>query len=252
MQARDAQDRLRALLVLLLEAVNKEGVKAWAIQTALTYALGREPKANKKQVWKLIQSIYQNELRTSFPDQEDPAQSFRRASGDAWEAFVHDYINSNPTLQKEGIRAVRLQGDDFRKLMKSVGLSLRPKDVDMFLQGVTEDGTVTLFGALFPKTSYAERIRADEGASRSLMGKGLWSATITLDARDELGTEEHPSVKRDTINRGAFHACYSFNEETNPGPKIHIVHCTEKGMTNPLVRDVVQEWHRRTAPFLRR
>lgn len=245
MQTEGDQDRLRNLLVLLLEAVNKEGVKAWAIQTALTYALGREPRANKKQVWKLIQSIYQKELRRSFPDQEDPAQSFRRASGDAWEAFVQDYINANPTLQKEGIRAVRLQGNDFFKLMKAIGLSLRPKDVDMFLQGIREDGTVVIFGALFPKTSYAERIRADEGASRSLILKELWSATITLDARDELGTEDQPSVKRDTINRGAFDACYSFNEETAPGSKIHIVHCTERGMSNPLVRDIVREWRRR-------
>lgn len=245
MHAESEQEHLRDLLVLLLEAVNKEGVKAWAIQTALTYSLGRDPRANKKQVWKLIQSIYQHELRGSFPDQEDPAQSFRRASGDAWEAFVQDYINSNPTLQKEGIRAVRLQGEDFRKLMKSLGLSLRPKDIDMFLQGIREDGAVLIFGALFPKSSYAERIRADEGASRTLMGKGLWSATVTLDARDELGSEDRPSVKRDTINRGAFHACYSFNEETRPGPRIHIVHCTDKGMSNPLVRDIVREWRHR-------
>lgn len=245
MKKSGAESKLRNLLVLLLEAVNKEGVKAWAIQTALSYALGRDPKANKKQLWKLIQSIYQSELKSSFPDQEDPAQSFRRASGDAWEAFIQDYINSNPMLQKEGIRAVRLQGDDFRKLMKSLGLVLRAKDVDMFLQGIREDGTVAIFGALFPKTSYAERIRADEGASRSLMAKGLWSATVTLDARGELGTEERPSVKRDTINRGAFHACYSFNDETKPGPRIHLVHCNDRGLSNPLVRDVVDEWRNR-------
>lgn len=242
MQADGAADRLRSLLVLLLEATNKEGVKAWAIQTALTYALGREPQANKRDVWKLIQSIYQSEVRRSFPDQEDPGQSFRRASGDAWEGFIQDYINSNPTLQKAGIRAVRLQGDDFSKYMRALGSGLRPKDVDMFLQGITADGSVLVFGALFPKASYAERIRADEGASRALMGKGLWSATITLDARDELGTEARPSVKRDTINKGAFHGCYSFNDQTTPGPKVHIVHCTERGMSNPLVRDIVQQW----------
>lgn len=246
MQAPDAPNKLRDLLVLLLEAVNKEGVKAWAIQTALAYALGREPQANKRDVWKLIQSIYQTELRRSFPDQEDPGQSFRRASGDAWEAFVQDYINSNPILQKEGVRAVRLQGDDFRKLTRALGIQLRPKDVDMFLQGVKEDGSLVVFGALFPKASFAERIRADEPASRALMDKGLWSATVTLDAREELGTEQRPSVKRDTINRGAFDACYSFNDQTAPGPHIHIIHCTDKSMSNPLVRDIVREWRSRS------
>ena len=103
-----------------------------------------------------------------------------------------------------------------------------------------------MFGALFPKASYAERIRADEGASRLLMDKGLWSATITLDAREEMGTEERPSVKRQTINSGAFHGCYSFNENTQPGPKVHIVRCTERGMRrNPLIRDIMKAWRDR-------
>ena len=88
-------------------------------------------------------------------------------------------------------------------------MDLRPRDIDFFLQGVDETGTVRVFGALFPKASYPERIRADEGASRALISKGLWSATVTLDAREELGTEEQPSVKRRTINSGAFNACYS-------------------------------------------
>ncbi len=157
--------------------------------------------------------------------------------------FVEEYLNSNDRLRKEGLRAVRLHGEDFKRLTAALNVDLRPKDVDFFLQGVTESGSVRVFGALFPKASYAERIRADEGASRKLMENGLWSATVTLDAREELGTEDRPSVKRQTINRGAFHGCYSFNEHTSPGPNVHIVRCTERGMKNPLVRDIVKAWH---------
>lgn len=77
------------------------------------------------------------------------------------------------------------------------------------------------------------------------MEQGLWCATVTLDAREELGTEEHPSVKRRTINDGAFHGCYAFNENTSPGQHVFIVRCTDRGMTNPFVRDIIQAWRGR-------
>ena len=239
----DIAGQVRSLLVTLWEAERKPSVRAWAIHVALTFAINKFPNVNKREIWKLIQDEYTANLLIAFPDQREPGQSYRRASGDAWEMFVEEYLNSNDTLRKEGIRAVRLSGQDFRRLMTGLDANdLEPKDVDFFLQGVSEDGTLRVFGALFPKASYAERIRADETASRRLMGSGLWSATITLDAREELGTEEHPSVKRRTINNGAFHGCYSFNEHTNPGSNVHIVRCTERGMRNPLVRDIVHAW----------
>ena len=243
MKEADIAGQVRSLLVTLWEAERKPSVRAWAIHVALTFAINKFPSVNKREIWKLIQDEYTANLLTAFPDQREPGQSYRRASGDAWEMFVEEYLNSNDRLRKEGIRAVRLSGQDFRRLMTGLDTNdLEPKDVDFFLQGVSEDGTLRVFGALFPKASYAERIRADETASRRLMGTGLWSATITLDAREELGTEGHPSVKRRTINNGAFHGCYSFNEHTNPGPNVHIVRCTERGMRNPLVRDIVRAW----------
>ncbi len=238
-------DEVRSLLLTLWKAERKPGVKAWAIHVALTFAINEDPLVNKRDIWKLIQKEYVKNLRQRFPDQEEPSQSYRRASGDAWEMFVEEYLNSNDRLRQEGLRAVRLRGEDFKRLIAALDVDVRPKDVDFFLQGVDEDGSLRVFGALFPKASYAERIRADEGASRKLMEKGLWSGTVTLDAREELGTEDQPSVKRETINRGAFHGCYSFNEHTSPGPKVHIVQCTERGMRNPLVRDIVQAWRSR-------
>lgn len=241
------QDALRAsvqtLLLTLLEATDKEGVKAWAMQIAFEYALARSPSLNRRDIWKLIEQVYEENVRQSFPDQHDPAQSFRRASGDAFEAYVQAYINSNTLLQNEGVQAVRLRGKDFIGLTNRLSLPLRVKDIDLFLQGIGDDGVPRIFGALFPKASYAERIRADEGASRALMNKGLWSATVTIDARGELGTEQRPSVKRLTINGGAFDACYSFNNETAPGPRIFVVDPREHTQRrNPLVAGIIRAW----------
>lgn len=238
----DIASEVRGLLLTLWQAERKPGVRAWAIHVALTYAINKDPSVNKRDIWKLIQDEYIDNLQISFPDQREPAQSYRRASGDAWEMFIEEYLNSNDRLRTEGIRAVRLRGEDFARLTNALGVNLRARDVDFFLQGVDESGSTRVFGALFPKASYAERIRADEGASRALMEKGLWTATVTLDAREELGTEEQPSVKRQTINDGAFHGCYSFNEHTAPGPKVHIVQCTVRGMRNPLIGDIVRAW----------
>lgn len=233
---------VRSILTTLWEAERKPGVRAWAIHVALTYAINKNPNVNKRDIWKLIQEEYESNLRVAFPEQRDAAQSYRRASGDAWEMFIEEYLNSNDALRKEGVRAVKLMGEDFDRLVTAMDVSVRPQDVDLFLQGVDKKGSIQIFGALFPKASYAERIRADEGASRALMKKGMWSATITLDAREELGTEERPSVKRKTINSGAFHGCYSFNEHTDPGSRVHIVRCTERGKRNPLIRDIINAW----------
>ena len=239
----DISSQVRTLLLILWEAERKPSVRAWAIHVALTFAINKYPQVNKRDIWKLIQDEYTAHLQSAFPLQREPGQSYRRASGDAWEMFVEEYLNSNDVLRREGIRAVRLSGADFTNLMAALGTEqLRAKDVDFFLQGVTAEGNLRVFGALFPKASYAERIRADESASRTLMGTGYWSATVTLDAREELGTDEQPSVKRRTINNGAFHGCYSFNEHTVAGTNVHIVRCTERGMRNPLVRDIVQAW----------
>lgn len=235
-------DKVRLLMTTLWEAQRKPNARAWAIHVALTYAINMDPNVNKRDIWKSIQEEYEANLRISFPEQKDAAQSFRRTSGDAWEMFVEDYLNSNDVLRREGVRAVRLSGEDFNNLTVALDVEVRPKDIDFFLQGIDDQGSVRVFGALFPKASYAERIRADEVPSRALMAKGLWSATVTLDAREELGTEERPSVKRKTINQGAFHGCYSFNEHTASGPRIHIVRCTDRSKNNPLVRDILAAW----------
>lgn len=239
------RNKVRDLLIMLLEATEMQGVKAWALSVAFKYATEIAPSMNKAEIWRYLKDTYRANLRLSYPDQEDPSQSYRRAGGDAWENFVTEYLNANPKLRSEGIRVVRLTGDDFCRLMSRLGLAdrLRPRDVDRFLQGIDPDGMPQIFGALFPKASYAERIRADEVTSRLLMEKDLWSATVTLDARNELGTEEQPSVKRQTINRGGFHACYSVNDETVPGGRIHTVDLRQRGIrTNPLIGGIIHAW----------
>lgn len=239
-------EKLKQLLLLLLEATAMESVKQWALQVTFQYALERFPGTNSKDLWTSIKEIYTRNLHQSFPQQEEPGQSYRRASGDAFETYLIEYLNNIAALEKAGIRALRLKGDAFPNFIKSLDLSpneIREKDVDFFLQGVTKKGVVKIFGAIFPKASYAERIRADEGASRRLMSKGLLSLTVTLDARNELGTEEEPSVKRQTINNGAFEACYSFNMETVDGGRIRVVDPRKKTpSSNALIKHILEAW----------
>lgn len=241
-----AKREVGSLLLTLVRAAGMPGVKAWAISVAFKYLLERLPGMNPVEAWKTIEEIYESRIRETFPSQRDPAQSFKRASGDAWENFVEVYINENDALKREGVKASRLTGKDFEKLVARLDLDLRPKDIDMFLQAIGPTGTPKIFAALFPKVSYAERIRADEPASRALMSKGLWSATVTLDARNELGSEASPSVKRQTINRGGFHACYSFNHHTITGGRIYQARYADKGpRTNPFIRGIIQAWRER-------
>ncbi len=240
------QEKIKQLLLLLLEATEMESVKQWSIHITFQYCLERFPEINGKELWVLIKQIYTQNLKLSFPDQEEPGQSYRRTSGDAFESYLIEYLNSIPLIEKAGIRAIRLKGYAFENFITSLSLStdeIRQKDVDIFLQGVLPSGQVKIFGALFPKASYAERIRADEGASRKLMGKGLLSITVTLDARDELGTESNPSVKRKTINSGGFDACFSFNSETKEGGRIKVIDPRKKTMSsNALVKQLINSW----------
>jgi hypothetical protein len=242
------QEKIKQLLVLLLEANKMESVKQWSLQITFQYCLERFPEVNSKELWVLIKQIYTHNLKLSFPDQEEPGQSYRRASGDAFESYLIEYINNVSALERAGIRAVRLKGKAFENFISSLNLStdeIREKDVDIFLQGVKPNGEVAIFGAIFPKASYAERIRADEGASRRLMLKNLLSITVTLDARDELGTEELPSVKRKTINSGGFDACFSLNSDTVAGGRIKVIDPRKKTpSTNPLVKLIINHWNK--------
>lgn len=241
---------IESLLLVLLKAADMVRVKAWALHIAFVYAINRWKEMNPTEIWKIIEEVYEANLRREFPNQKDTAQSFRRASGDAFESFLEGYLNSNYLLQKEGIRAVKLIGEDFDRLIQGMGLRhpqqgrpLEPRDVDIFLQGMNESGVPIIFGAIFPKVSYAERIRADVPASRALMEKGLFSITVTLDARGELGTKDRPSVKRRTINEGGFHACYSLNKDTKQNGKIYVVDVHEKRLSkNRLISDIIHRW----------
>jgi len=241
--------KIKQLLLLLLEATEMESIKQWALQVTFQYSLERFPSTNGTELWTKIKEIYTKNLHQSFPDQEEPGQSYRRASGDAFETYLIEYLNNIPVLEKAGIRALRLKGNAFLNFVTSLGLStndIREKDVDIFLQSVNPNGIVKIFGALFPKASYAERIRADEGASRKLMSKGFLSLTITLDARNELGTEEYPSVKRTTINNGAFDACYSFNKDTVEGGRIFVIDPRKKTpASNSLVKTILNAWDKK-------
>jgi hypothetical protein len=239
-------EKIKRLLILLLEAIEMESVKQWAPHVTFQYGLERFPNVNSTELWTRIKEIYTKNLHLSFPRQEEPGQSYRRASGDAFETYLIEYLNNIPVLQKAGIQAITLKGNAFANFIRSLGFStndIREKDVDIFLQALTPDGNIRIFGAILPKASYAERIRADEGASRKLMSKGLFSVTVTLDARNELGTEENPSVKRRTINGRAFNACYSFNKDAVEGGRIKVFDPRKKNLnSNALVKAILEAW----------
>lgn len=241
-----ARAELQQVFLTLLSANGALDVKAWAMSIALRFALERVPGTNPPQTWRVIEEIYNAKVGEAFGPQKDLAGSFKCVSGDAWADFIETYINSNDALRSEGIKASRFTGKDFQRLMDRLQLGLQPEDADMFLRAIDPSGAPKIFGALFPRVSYAERIRADEPASRALMSKGLWSATVTLDARGELGSEDAPSVKRQTINAGGFDACYSFNHETLAGGRIHVVDYGQKGQrNNPLVGGTIRAWRDR-------
>lgn len=239
-------EKAKQLLLILLEATGMESIKQWALQVTFQYCLERFPDTNSTELWTRIKEVYTKNLLVSFPEQEEPGQSYRRASGDAFETYLIEYLNSIDILEKAGIRALQLKGKAFTNFISSLNLNpddIRERDVDIFLQGIAPNGEIIIFAALFPKASYAERIRADEGASRKLMEKGLLNLTITLDARNELGTEELPSVKRKTINNGGFDACISLNRDTVPGGRIFVVDPRKKTQSsNALVKIILDAW----------
>lgn len=77
------------------------------------------------------------------------------------------------------------------------------------------------------------------------MKKNLLSITVTLDARDELGTEEQPSVKRKTINGGGFDACFSFNSDTSAGGRIKVVDPRKKNPSNnSMLKLIIDTWNK--------
>ena len=128
----EIRDQVRSLLLTLWEAEGKPGVKSWAIYVALTFAINKNPEVNKREIWGLIKDEYVKNIREKFPEQEEPGQSYRRMSGDAFEMFVEEYLNSNVKLRQEGLKAVRLSGKDFTRLAVHLNVNLRPKDVDRF------------------------------------------------------------------------------------------------------------------------
>ena len=204
----DIKEQIRLLLMTLWEAERKPGVRAWAIHVALTFAINKDPDVNKRDVWKLIQDEYVNNL-FMFPDQREPGQSYRRAAGDAWEMFVEEYLNTNYVLRRSGVKVVRLRGDDFHRFISALGLpDIRVKDVDLFLQGIDESGVARVFGACSPKP---------------VMPILLYFILM--------GTEENPSVKRQTINRGIQRVLFIF-----AGPLVHIVRCTAREAQSFILR----------------
>jgi hypothetical protein len=195
-----------------------------AILKAFELGMMRAPGVNPSDLWHHI--VYRHYLRIisiARPRIADGGQSWRRASGDAFQIFVQDYYN--PRLAKHGISLRSLSGAaDERATLSRMGLvgAFRPAKIDL----IAERGS-NIIGVLFLKASVAERIMGDSDASSHIMNTGRFTAFVTLDVksypprnytnRGEFGTPAKPSDKRLIVEQsGRYHLCVSYNSRTAP------------------------------------
>ena len=200
-----------------------------AIADAFMHGLERCPDINPSDLWHHV--IYREYVRTlaNVRRVNDPQQSWKRSSGDAFEIFLRNYYN--PRLAKYGVRLLALFDTQGKTALRDMGIheEVGSSKLDLSIRSET-----AIIGGIHAKTSFAERITDDEPASTAMMRKGYLSALVTLDVksfppswnvsearayqnRGELGTPEAPSDKRTYIeNHGSFDLCVSYNSRTIP------------------------------------
>lgn len=103
--------------------------------------------------------------RNRLSNVDDPGQSWRRASGAAFQVFIQDYYNAR--LTGAGIAMRSLSGEkDETDTLASMGLlgASRPAKIDLIVERGND-----IIGVLFVKASTAERIMGDSDASESVM-----------------------------------------------------------------------------------
>ncbi len=195
-----------------------------AILASFRLGLQLAPKVNPSDLWHhIIYRHYTAIIRMRRARVDDPGQSWRRASGAAFQVFIQDYYNAR--LAGDGISLRSLSGKkDEEETLSRMGLlgAFRPAKVDL----IAERGN-DVIGVLFVKASTAERIMGDSDASQHVMTTGRFTAFVTLDVksypprdytnRGEFGTPDDPSDKRRIVEQsGRYHLCVSYNYRTVP------------------------------------
>ncbi|MGA8092306.1 MAG: BsaWI family type II restriction enzyme [Thermoplasmata archaeon] len=245
---------------VLKDHIRPPGPARNGIAFAFLHAVRLCPGANPSDLWHHV--IYRT--FTGLRGGPDPAQSWKRAGGEALEiALVEYYL---PLLSKHDIRFEVLIGTKAKqRAMAEMGLEadVGAGKLDTVLRGLGPGQTT--FGSGHVKASLAERVSDDIPASRELMKRGFFSPLLTMDVksfpapygdylnRGELGSPDEPSEKRKYIeNHGAFDNCYSFNSRTVPssdrtpsGKRIYTL--TMGDRPDQFVEDVLSAWRAHSA-----
>ena len=229
---------------MIKDMTNKKIKNRDIIKNAFSTAVKLAPEANPSDLWHhVIYRMYLAELH-NYRIISDVGQSWKRASGDAFELFLTDYYNL--LLQSTSIRLVPLVTDRDRILALSamniygkVGDSKLDIAIIKNYNGRSlnlESGEV--IGGIHAKVSLAERVSDDVPASIAMMRNGYCSYLFTLDVKSfplsetieatrayinkgELGSPTSPSDKRKYIEEhGSFDACFSLNLRTTPSAEI--------------------------------
>lgn len=202
--------------------------KAEAVVRSYQKAVGLWPHVNPSDIWWFV--IYRaftdayNHPASRYGG--DYAQSWIRTSGWALErVFVENYA---PKLAKHGIR-IAIEGSAEKKSLLAQLKTKVPLNVDkadVILSVVNKDGTLTCFGVVHVKASFAERRTDDEPMSRLLIDSGYCSPLLTMDCksgpsaspvnRGELASAsgERSDKRKDIEVSGVFSGCFSFNART--------------------------------------
>lgn len=227
------------------------------IADAFELAISLCPLANPADLWRHV--VYPAYLR------EQGDQSWKRASGDAFEQVLVDLYQ--PRLAPSGLRIIRTPKNLAPMIIERFGLTgvIAPSKIDIAIQGLCDDGLWHTFGIIHAKTSIAERVQDDAPASRAIIDKGFVSILATLDVkafppphgdgvnRGELGMGNAVGKvmpKRNYVEvTGDFTNLYSFNlrspespETTISGSRIKTLGLAE-AQPDKLTQDIVNWWH---------
>jgi hypothetical protein len=226
-----------------------------AIMRAFLNALHQCPHANASDLWHHV--VYR-QYCVVLPAHrnQDPGQSWKRASGDALELVVQelyrDLLGSHG-IEIKALVSMQQKGAALEEMGLRATVGKGKLDVALYLAR-KEDHRI--FGSVHVKASLAERVSDDVPASRAIMEQGLFSPLWTLDVksfpppgdlvnRGELGSPEFPSEKRRYIEEhGAFDNCYSANDRSIPsagathsGKRIYRLKLSEQ--PDQFARDVI-------------
>jgi hypothetical protein len=231
--------------VLMHQLANRSIKNRDLIKDAFSEAVQSAPMANPSDLWHHVVYRFYIELVPSYRHISDPGQSWRRASGEAFELFLTDYYNRLLARGQSRVSVVALINKrDQAEALKQLGIQEQVgsskldiaimANVDSSQPPSLKDRQVA--GGIHAKVSLAERVSDDVPASRAMMRNGHASFLVTLDVksfplsehmseiraylnRGELGTPQNPTDKRRYIEEhGDFDACFSFNLRTIPSP----------------------------------